>query len=119
MLTIERGILPALMKDYKEAAASGGRISAPENRRILEKGMRMIEQEFEGASSEKGLAAYRNALAKTRSAADKNWQFTDAADRVSAQVFGKGFDGKSGELGKLEKSIRNSVRGVESSCFYC
>jgi hypothetical protein len=98
------------MKDYKAAAASGGRVSAAEDKRILEKGMRMISEEFEGATSEKGLAKARNALATTRKAADKNWNFTDAADREAAKVLGAGFTGKGGKMAELEKQIRNTVR---------
>lgn len=109
-LTIDRGIFPKLMKDFKAAAETGGRISAAEVKKTVTKGMNQIKEEFEGASSERGLAAARNALAKTVRAADKNWKLTGAAYREAKDLLGPNLDGKAGKLAALEQKIRNEVR---------
>ena len=114
-LTIERGIFPKLMKDFKAAAETGGQISAAEVKKTIKKGMSQIKAEYDGADSEKGLAAARNALAKTVRAADKNWKLTGAAYRQAKDLIGANFDGKAGKLADLEKKIRSQVRSVTVS----
>lgn len=114
-LTIDRGIFPKLMKDFKAAAETGGRISAAEVKKTVTKGMNQIKAEYEGADSERGLAAARNALAKTVRAADKNWNLTGAAYREAKELLGANLDGKAGKLADLEKKIRNTVRSATVS----
>ena len=114
-LTIDRGIFPKLMKDFKDAAATGGRISAAEVKKVVSKGMSQIKAEYDGADSERGLAAARNALAKTVRAADKNWSLTGAAYRQAKDLLGANLDGKAGKLATLEQKIRNQVRSATFS----
>ncbi len=109
-MKIEGGVYKALLKDFKKAAESGNAISAPEARKILAKGMSAIKSEFEGASSEKGLAAHRNALATTTKAAMKNWRFGAAAERVAEGFLGKALDGKGGSMAAVEKALRSAIR---------
>ena len=114
-LTIDRGIFPKLMKDFKAAAGTGGQISAAEVKKTVKKGMAQIKAEYDGADSEKGLAAARNALAKTVRAADKNWKLTGAAYREARDLLGPSMDGKAGKLADLEKKIRSDVRSTSFS----
>src|SRR5262245_36963287 len=93
-MNIEGGIFPVLKQDYKEAGGPSGRISAAENRRILAKGMRAIKEEFEGATSERGLAAQRKALVKTHAQATEEYTFGKKAQKVSHGFLGPELDGK-------------------------
>jgi hypothetical protein len=110
MLTVERGIVPSMMAQYKRAARSGDAVTADEDRKILGKAISMLKDEFDGAESESGLAKLRNAIAKSRKAAARNWTFTAAADRAAHGILGPRLDGKGGTLAKVEQHIRNSVR---------
>jgi hypothetical protein len=109
-MQIEGGIYKALMKDFKAAAATGNQISAKETRKVLARGMAAIKSTYAGATSEKGLAGHRKALAKTFRAANKNWYFTTAADRVAVGFLGKGLDGKGGSMAAVEQKLRNAIR---------
>ena len=108
-LKIERGIIPSLMKDFKAAAKTGGQISATELKKTVNKGIKMIKDEYAGATSESGLAAARNALAKTVRAADKDWKLTSAATKSAKELLGTHLDGKGGTLKTVEAKIRNEV----------
>ncbi len=109
-LNINRGIVASLMKDFQKAAGTGGRISAPEARKVADKAVRMLSEAYEGADSSAGLAKDVKAIATTFRAADKNWKMTGKSYEIQREVFGAKLDGKAGELGALTKQIRNSAR---------
>ncbi len=110
-MIVERGVIPALLAQYKAAAKSGGVVSGPEAAQILNDGILMIRSEFVGGDSEKGLAAQRKALATTARAAERNWTFTGPAKTAQVKALGPDLDGKGGTMAVMEKAIRNQVRG--------
>lgn len=111
-MKIEGGVVKALLAEFKVAAASKGTINGTEMRRILRHGIQAMRDDYDGATSEKGLAAERNALAKTMRAADRNWKLSPAAVKAAKEILGPNLDGKGGELAKVEKQIRGAVHGT-------
>ena len=114
-MNIKDGVFKPLLSDFAKAAKSGNQISGVEAKKILKKGLASIKEEFEGATSEKGLAAQRNALAKTLKAADRNWKLTSAAYTEAKKILGNDLDGKGGDLAKVEKELRSAIHGDTSS----
>jgi hypothetical protein len=110
-MKIQGGVYKELLSDFKKAYEGDNRISAAENRKVLAKGVSKIKAQFKNAKSEKGLAAARNALAKTYRAADKNWNVTTAAQRVATGFLGPNLDGKGGSLAAVEQKLRNAIDG--------
>ena len=110
-MKIEGGVVKALMTEFKVASQSGGVISAAEVQRIMRQGIQAMRDDYDGATSEKGLAAERNALAKTFRAADKNWKITSAGYRAAREILGTNLDGKGGEVALAEMKIRQAVHG--------
>jgi hypothetical protein len=111
--------MPAMSraKAYDE---SGNQISKGEIRNLGNMMKFALINEYEGATSEKGLAADRNILAKTAKAIARNssqghWSITDAGMKELKAIFGEKLDGKGGEIGALVQHIRNVVRAPEST----
>lgn len=113
-LSIQRGILPGLMTGFKKAAeGTDGKkdsINGTEMKRLLDGAMSAISDRYDGAVSEAGLAALRNALAKTVQAAGKNWSVSSTGSKVAREMLGPKLDGKGGKLAQLEAQIRAAVR---------
>src|SRR5512140_452112 len=107
-MKIKNGVFPQMLSEFKKAAGPENKISAKETRTILAKGLASMKAEFKDADSEKGIAAYRNALAKTFRAADHNWYFGAAAERVAHGFLGANLDGKGGSLAAVEKKLRSA-----------
>ncbi|MBL8955916.1 MAG: hypothetical protein JNK82_34395 [Myxococcaceae bacterium] len=114
-LTIRGGVFPALMTTLKKAAngadGKADSISGPELKKAMKSTLAGIKDRYDGASSEAGLAALRNALVKTFKAADKNWTISSGGYKVAREMLGAKLDGKGGELARLEAAIRSEVRG--------
>lgn len=109
-LKIERGIVPALMKDFEKAAKTGNQISTAEVKRVAKKALGMIREAYDGADSSAGLAKDVRAVAKTFRAADKDWKMTGKSYDAQRAVFGKKLDGHGGDMADLVKHIRNTAR---------
>jgi hypothetical protein len=114
-LNIERGIIPEMMKAYEKAAHTGGSVTGDENRAVLKKALSALKDEFAGADSEKGLAALRNAIARSYRSAVRDWTFTSGAKSVARGFLGPKLDGKGGSLATVEQKIRNSVHSSVST----
>jgi hypothetical protein len=118
--TVNNVYTPALSR-AKAYDQSGNTISKAEARSLINMMKGALINEYEGATSEKGLAGDRNVLARTAKAifsnAEGKWALTDAAKAEFRSAFGSKLDGKSGEIADLEKSIRNQVRAPQSTGF--
>jgi len=114
-MKIQDGVFKPLLADLKKAAETGGQITGAEVEKVLKKGLKGIRKEFAGADSEKGLAGYRNALAKTFRAADRNWQISKTGYAAAKEILGAKLDGKTGTLAALEKELRSSIKSDSST----
>jgi hypothetical protein len=111
--------MPA-MSAAKAMSASGNQISKPEAQRLIGMMKGALLNEYEGATSERGLATDRNVLARTakaimKNASDGKWGMNAGAKAEFRAAFGTKLDGKSGTIGQLEQSIRNQVRAPQST----
>jgi hypothetical protein len=109
-MKIERQLFPALMRDFKRASDTGGRLSAVEVGRILNRGLRSIKHTYQGATSEAGLADHRKALAMSYRAAARDWTVTKAGVEKAKTILGRRLNGKGrSAMAELERDLRNSI----------
>jgi hypothetical protein len=118
-ITTRNGIYMPAMSQAKAFSESGNQISKPEAQRLVSMMKNALINEYEGATSERGLAGDRNVLARTAKAIFKNaegkWGMNAGAKAVFREAFGSKLDGKSGTIADLESKIRNQVRTPQST----
>jgi hypothetical protein len=118
-ITTRNGIYMPAMSQAKAFAETGNQISGPEAQRLANMLKGALINEYEGATSERGLAADRNAIAKTAKAIMSNvegkWGMNDQGRKIFRETFGAKLDCKTGQIADLEQKIRNQVRSPQST----
>ena len=114
-ITTVNGIFMPAMSQAKKFAETGNQISGPEMNTLVTMMRNALINEYEGATSEHGLADDRDILAKTAQAIMHNvkgkWGANPQAIHNLELAFGRDLDAKnSGSIAKLEQHIRNQVR---------
>lgn len=118
-ITTRNGIYMPAMGLAKSFAESGNQISGPEAQRLANMLKQALSNEYEGATSERGLAKDRNVIAKTAKAIMHNvegkWGMNDNGRKIFRETFGPKLDCKTGAVADLEQKIRNAVRSPQST----
>ncbi|MBI2374875.1 MAG: hypothetical protein HYV07_12835 [Deltaproteobacteria bacterium] len=123
MITTRNGIYQPALSKAKDYDKSGNTISKAETKQLVTMMKNALINEYEGATSSKGLAGDRNVLARTARAIVKNsdhgkWALTDAARAELKEAFGTKLDGKTGSIADLVKQIRNDVKANSTGYTY-
>jgi hypothetical protein len=123
MITTKNGVFTPVLSQAKKYDQTGNTISKPEAEKLVKRMSDALVNEYEGSDSSKGLAADRNALARTAKAIFKNadkgsWAITDAGKDVFYAAFGKKLDGKSGSIASLVDQIRSDVKSNSTGYTY-
>ena len=122
-ITTKNGLFMPAMNKAKQAHKTGHAMSQAEAKQIVNMMRNALVNEFEGQTSSRGLAADRNALARTTKAIFKNsndgkWHLTNQAKREFHAAFGAKLDGKTGNIAKLVEKIRDDVSANSTGYTY-